>query len=138
MDENNANPCPNKHQRKSFISCARFSHSPHDDKLNMLPNFEYFKHKSNKPPRKLSDDPHNNCAYCSLSFYTTYNQCCAVIESMTSVVWRKLEYTHVCIGDIDENDGCHSDIEGNGHFMLWEFEGVDLIKKFTNLHLVTK
>lgn len=121
--------CPNGasilvEERLSYRWCL----APIDNELNFLPNHIYDEAKGPPPRKNVSAD--ENCSRCGLSFFTTLDSAKTIFNKYPKRIRGLLGYSHIAEGFIDNKDGLVKD-DKDVHFSLFEFEGVELIKKFT-------
>lgn len=122
------NSCPNgaatiKEETLSFRWCLE----PISHEWNFLPNHLFDKAKGPPPRKNFSAD--EKCDRCGLSFFTSQDSATITFNRLTERIRMLLGYTHVAGGKINTEDGLVSETK-NSHYSLFEFEGVNLMKKF--------
>ena len=129
IDTQNLNcDCPPLNcQEKSNIIAFRWALEPIENQLNLIPNLIYDKVKG-APPRKNSTDD-KVCENCALSFFNDRDKAFKAFNSLPPRGKTLIGYTHIIEGTITDIDGLRDD-PNKGHFILFEYEGVELKEKF--------
>lgn len=125
LDREASEPCPPPTCRNIELQCQAYrfvdaSLSNAGD--HFLPNFLYDEIKS-APPRAFS--PSEKCSRCALSFFESEDQARKKFKSFPQKVKTLLGFTDLCMVKLDQHSGKVTPGK-DGHFSLFEFEGVDL------------
>ena len=133
MDEKDIKvPCPYKDCEEVEMSPVyRWGLEPLENTLNFLPNFLYNEQKpKGKPTRFNSWDDLQKCGYCSLSMFISEYAAIEEWSKFPDRIRELLGYTHILVGDIDNNTGLVS--SERPHFELFEYaSSADLRERFT-------
>jgi hypothetical protein len=121
-------PCPSLSLFESDKESFRWCCEPIEDKNNFLPNLIEDEVK-NKPKRQLKGDE-VHCESCAISFFDSLVNAKERFGRFPTHIRKLLGYTHVSKGLISKSDGLMGMPNGTGHFVLFEYEEVDLIIKF--------
>src|SRR5699024_3608901 len=84
------------------------------------------------PSYHRTNDRHDTCIVCALPVDDSLEdtmQKMADLRKHRKNIHKKIG-THIAEGTLDENDGITNDSNGEGHFSLFEYNGVDLSTKF--------
>lgn len=100
--------------------------------------FEDVNHEENFLPRiftigpkrrnELSDE--GTCLSCGLSFYGSYDSAINNFQNMPPKIQKKIQYTNIAEGTLNEEDGVASDENNAGHFTFYEYYDANLFEKF--------
>lgn len=80
--------------------------------------------------RTFPDGDNLNCLYHALSLYITKKQAIKRFSSFSERMQKKLGYTHLASGVIEENYGECTNADKIGHFSFFEYDGIILENKF--------
>jgi hypothetical protein len=124
-------PCPNNCGQVK-ITAYRWVKSSFADGQSFLPN-HIFDTNRGKKPRKNDRGDEVKCGMCALSFFDSIDSSSKNVEAIggSSKLLNLLGYSHLATGEIEDKDGLASDIDDVGHFIFFEFEGIELEKKFS-------
>lgn len=115
----------------------RWIYLPIEDKLNFIPKQIYDELKG-VPPRTNTPEDFILCSSCGISMFNSQESATKSYLSIPSSTRNKLGYTHLASGEISEEHGVMTGISVNGHFDLFEFEGVELRETFVTLEEIGK
>lgn len=123
-------PCPDRAVKEMETDAFRWCNEPVSDPNNFLPNFVEAEVK-NKKMRQLHSD-RDICGNCAISFFQTLDGAIARLEAINETRKKKMAYNCISKGRIVKTDGLVTPIVDT-HFMLYEYKGVSLETKFTNV-----
>jgi hypothetical protein len=125
--------CPdNLSQLKEDIEVYRLSYSPISHENNFLPNV-IFDPKRNITFFDYSEkntDEGKKCLRCGASFFKNVDKAIATLKHLSGQIKQSYGYTCIAKGSLNGEDGLIKHNEKGDHFTLYEFEGVELAKKF--------
>lgn len=125
-------PCPHKDCYEGETPAFRWGFSPKDHIANFLPNFLYNEEYLGLPIRfnSLGEKQKIACDLCSVSLHNTLEASKTAWNMLNPYQKVKLKYTHVLGGNITKEMGVLTAINKDGHFEIFEYEGIDLRATF--------
>ncbi len=124
--------CPDQSCMQITKDAYRWVKETLDDGQSFIPNFIYDQNRG-KNPRKNDPGDAYKCGMCALSFFESVEYSQRSVETIggPEKVKKLLGYTHLASGQLVEDDGLATVVDGDGHFMLFEFENIALDHKFS-------
>lgn len=109
--------------------CSQWVVEDINSEKNFLPKI--IKHSVKKIPLPPSiNSSETKCMACGLSMYNTPNEAKVAFNGLNPVIQKKLGYTHIAEGTINEFTGVYSSHTDNGHFTFFEYSHIDLKEIF--------
>ena len=121
--------CPDEVSEPNGIDAFRFSYNPIGHPLNFLPNVVFDRQTNGTFNYKKASDP-VKCKRCGASYYTSLINAKSKWEELSEQNKQNLGYTHIANGILAPIDGLMKEPDKEGHFGFYEYENVDLAKKF--------
>lgn len=125
--------CPDNFiQLAKEVEVYRVACNPITNEDNFLPNILYDRKKN----LSLFDYSNNNkdeikkCLRCGASFFKTLHRAKNLLEHITKKNKDNSGYNCVAQGNLDGTDGLVKTTDSSEHITLYEFENVELSKKF--------
>ena len=120
---------PSECQEMLDTPAYRWGLSPITHDANLLPNLVYDNIKGSPPRRNSKDD--KVCENCALSFFVDKNKAIKSFNNLSPSAKQNIGYTHVIHGTVAQTDGLRNVPTQAGHFILFEYAGIELKNKFS-------
>ncbi|MBI4646716.1 MAG: hypothetical protein HY738_09040 [Bacteroidia bacterium] len=115
--------CPPHDARPIDMELFRWSFNKINHPDNFLPCIIL------NPSRRLPDD-NEKCRACALSFYISLDAAIKCYNNLTENAKKKLGYTHIATGNVNNKDGVATKPQKHGHLSFHESKNANFPEKF--------
>jgi len=129
--------CPFNNCFTDNLIAYRWIKPPIDNEDNFLPSI-VLDVKYNRPSRRNSLDDFRLCSSCGLSMFISEEKAKIRFQWLPLRNQKLLGYTHIAVGNIENEDGLITKASPIGHFDLFEFDNIELGLKFNIISELTK
>lgn len=128
------NPCPSEDSENTVNPIFHWVHNPiHEDDFLPL-GLLILQGKRGK--RGFPRDRNQCCDYFGISMHVSLEKSREHFYAFGEPVRVSMGYTHIVVGEIDNEDGVRTQIDNNGHFNFHPYEQIETVDKFDTERLI--